>query len=726
MGVRGESVAALWGAAAILPSLDWETYSEAGYLWDAQRGRWGSLPGFSEQKRGLGAVGLRAYVEHPSFDVIVLGYDLKDLYGVVQWRPGQPYPHALLEYVKSGGLLQSWNVAFELTVWNLHMVPRYGWPPLAIEQMRCVMAKARASALPGKLKETGAVLKLANQKLAEGDRLIRKFTQPRNPTKSDDSRRCVVNAYDPDGALFLEYNRVDVLSESEAATRIPDLTPTELEVWLTDQRINWRGVQVDLESVSNCIAIVEQAHAKYNAELRTLTGGVVQAASELPAMQAWARAQGEPLYEMTEEYLTSRLADPSLVPSVRRMIEIRQLIGSASVKKLFALRWQTARDGRIHDILKYYAARTGRWTGEGPQPQNLYKGQFEKIDEVERALGAIATRSLELVEYEYGDALECVNGVLRSLFVAKPGHILYQSDYSAIEGVVTAALAGEEWRLEVFRTHGKIYETSASKISGVPFEEILEHKRRTGKHHPLRQTTGKVAELASGFAGWVAAWKKFGAGDFMDDAGIKKAILAWRAESPMIVEMWGGQTRDAFTWGKEPRPELFGFEGCAVAAIQNPGAAYWYRDIAFQVHADVLYIRLPSGRMLTYHEPRLERSQRDYAQPWELEISFMGWNNNREKGPIGWYRMKLYGGIITENVVQAAARDIQALALVRLERAGYLPVLHTHDEIVAEVPIGFGSLKEFEALMSWREEWFKDWPVKASGGWVHPRYGKFE
>ena len=316
--------------------------------------------------------------------------------------------------------------------------------------------------------------------------------------------------------------------------------------------------------------------------------------------------------------------------------------------------------------------------------------------------------------------------MLRSLFVAKPGHILYQSDYSAIEGVVTAALAGEEWRLEVFRTHGKIYETSASKISGVPFEEILEHKRRTGKHHPLRQTTGKVAELASGFAGWVAAWKKFGAGDFMDDAGIKKAILAWRAESPMIVEMWGGQTRDAFTWGKEPRPELFGFEGCAVAAIQNPGAAYWYRDIAFQVHADVLYIRLPSGRMLTYHEPRLERSQRDYAQPWELEISFMGWNNNREKGPIGWYRMKLYGGIITENVVQAAARDIQALALVRLERAGYLPVLHTHDEIVAEVPIGFGSLKEFEALMSWREEWFKDWPVKASGGWVHPRYGKFE
>jgi DNA polymerase len=289
---------------------------------------------------------------------------------------------------------------------------------------------------------------------------------------------------------------------------------------------------------------------------------------------------------------------------------------------------------------------------------------------------------------------------------------------------VLAALAGEQWVLDVHHTHGMIYEASASKITGIPFDEFVRHKRETGKHHPKRNTLGKFAELASGFGGWIGAWKQFGADEYLTDEEIKRAILAWREASPAIVEMWGGQTRGKFSTARQ---ELFGLEGAAISAIKNPGQAFSYRDVVYQTQGDALYCRVPDGGLLTYHAPRLRKSTRPYAEPWEVEISYEGYNTNPKQGPTGWIRMHTYGGKLFENVVQKIARYFQAKALVRLERAGYRPVLHSHDEGAGEVPKGWGSVEEFERIGSeCPHPAYAGWPIRMKGGWRHPRYGKFE
>jgi DNA polymerase len=279
--------------------------------------------------------------------------------------------------------------------------------------------------------------------------------------------------------------------------------------------------------------------------------------------------------------------------------------------------------------------------------------------------------------------------------------------------VVLAELAGEAWRQEVFRTHGKIYEASAARVTGVPLETILGHRATTGQHHPLRKKF-KILELALGYGGWTGSLKAFGAGDFMTELEMEREASAWRAASPAIVEFWGGQRRNR-------RPELYGIEGCWVSAITQPGVVFSYRGISHLMRGDALYCRLLSGRYLTYHRPRLTPSSRRQG---EWTISYEGWNTNPKNGPVGWIRMETYGPKITENYTQATARDIQVFGLRALERAGYHIVLHVYDEDVAEVPEGWGSVEEFERIMSTMPAWASDWPIRASGGWRGKRYRK--
>lgn len=331
----------------------------------------------------------------------------------------------------------------------------------------------------------------------------------------------------------------------------------------------------------------------------------------------------------------------------------------------------------------------------------------------EDVLQLAQARSLDVIEHVFGAAMPAVSGCLRGLFVAAPGHDLICSDYSSIEAVVLAEMAGCQWRREVFQTHGRIYEVSAAKITGRTLEEYIEYKGRTGQHHPDRKL-GKVAELASGYQGWIGAWKAFGADEFMSDDEVKHAILAWRAASPEIPELWGGQPN----WR---RPEYWGIEGCAVQAVLNPGRAYSYRMFTWWCADDILYCQLPSGRRLTYHRPRLEPSERDSAQ-WAL--SYEGWNTNPKNGPPGWIRIRTWGGRLVENLCQAVARDILAFAVVNLELRGYPVVLHVYDEVVSEVRERFGSVEEFEAIMMTLPDWAAGWPIRAKGGWRAKRYRK--
>lgn len=739
--------------STVYPDFDFETYSEAGYVYDLAARKWVSLPGLAKDNKGLRAVGVRNYVLHPSFRILSLSWNLKDGRGRRWWRPPELsdlFPatrHPMLDdvgelhdYIRTGGPIEAWNIAFELCVWWFYCVRVMGWPTITVEQSRCAMAKSRAAAYPGALDDAGSVLKLIERKDPEGDRLIKKLTTPRNPTKANDTLRWTPETAPEDFELFYAYNRQDIYTEAEASMRLPDLTPYELEVWRTDLRINTRGMQIDLVGVDNCIAVMEQCFAKYNAELQRLTNYTVKNVSEVQKLLGWMSHQGVTLYNLDEDTIEEALDRTDYPPAVLRALRLRQMLAFGSVKKLYAFRSHATADGRLCDQYIYYGAHTSLWNGRAVQPANLFSGIFKKPADAERALGIMSARCLELVEYEYPghDPLEVVASCLRSLIIAAPGHRLISADFSAIQAVATSCLAGEQWRVEVFRSHGKMYETQASMLTGKPLQFYIDYKKEHGKHHEDRQNFGKIPVLSADFGAWIGGWKRFGAGKLGDDDYIKQLILRTRAGMPNVVEFWGGQTRNKFgrdsVTGQraEERPELYGLEGAAISAVLEPGRAFGYRNVVYQVYEDTLYCRPPSGGMIRYHKPRLAKSMRDYASPWELELTYEGWNSNAVKGRPGWMRMKLYGGVQTQNVVSHECRQIQALALMRLEQHEYPVVMHTHDENVTEVRHGVGHKDHYiELVRSPLPKWAvcddgQPWPIKVPDAWEAPRYGKWE
>jgi len=706
---------------------DFETYSEAGRYWCPVRLRWVPIAE-STGKPGLPAVGTCAYAGHPSTRLLSLAYDIGS--GERLWTPHDSPPYDLFWHVKCGGILEAVNSFFEYQIWLKVCYGRMGWPPLPLDQLRDTSAKARAHGLPGGLDLMAKAVEAPILKDTDGGRLLKIFSEPHNPTKKDPRKRIYPHQEPKDGPLLYGYNITDIKAERSASDRIPELPPFELEVWKLDQRVNARGVAIDLEGLANCLEIVRQCTIKYTRELVTLTAGKVQAAAEVATFRVWLATNGLSLPNMQKKTVEAALERDDLSPQCRRALEIRLALNSAAVLKLKAIKRRLSPDGRLRGLFTYCgASRTGRWSAGGAQPQNLKSSGPNTIPdwniiEVETALGVIATRSLERVEAKYGNALETVGGCVRGLFVAGPGRDLICSDYSAIEAVVLAMLAGEEWRINVFRTHGKIYEMCASKITGVPFEKFIEHRKQTGQHHKHRKPFGKVPELASGYQGWIGAWKAFGADKyFRDDREIKKNILKWRDDSPAIVEFWGDQYRRiGKTW--DFIPERYGVEGAVVNAISNPGKRYDVRSLSFVVIDDKLLCTLPSGRKLTYHKPRLHPTFHRLAKLPSFKITYMGHNTDSTKGAVGWVRLESWGGKFVENITQAVARDVLATALVRLEQCGYPVVMHVHDEPVCEVVKGFGNIEEMEAIMMAAIWWCIGWPIRAAGGWRGYRFRK--
>lgn len=737
----GTRLVAGMGYATVMADMDFETYSEAGYIWN---GGWVGPHRSPSGRKGLPVVGAARYAEHPSTEVLCFGYDLKDGAGRRQWLPGSPPPEDFFDHIRAGRPVEAWNAGFERHIWEKICVPRMGWPAISRGQWRCAMAKAKAFSLPGRLIDAAPVVGSKARKNPAGKRLLDLFSVPRKPTKKDPRLR-LFPQQEPDGPALYAYNLTDIQTEAEVSSLVPDLPPAELRYWQADQEINTRGVHIDIPAVKGCAAVVEEALACYDAELRALTGGEVAAASRVQALTQWLRVQGVSLVSLDGEAVAAALAG-ELPPQGRRALEIRALIGSASVKKVFAMLNQVCGDDRLRDLFTFHGARTGRATGNGPQPTNLPNHGPEVrrctpcgkhfgaskpccmwcgadvaqslVKEwspaaVEDAIPVLLVGSLVLTELYFDEALPLISGCLRGMFIAAPGHDLVSSDYNAIEAVVLAELAGESWRQEVFRTHGNIYEMSASKISGTSLEEILEHRITTGKHHPLRKL-GKTLELALGFGGWIGSLIAFGADEFMSETEMADGAMGWREASPAIIELWGGQHR------RNPwRPELFGIEGAAISAVLSPGQEFACRGIGFQVRGDVLYCQLLSGRRISYHRPRLAPSTRKRDE-WTL--SYEGWNTNPKNGPMGWIRIETYGPKLVENIVQATACDIQRDSIVRQEDAGYPIVLHVYDENVAEVAEGTGSVEAFEGIMAELPAWAAGWPVKATGGWRGKRY----
>lgn len=769
--LRGQRIKALCGEATVLPDIDFETYSEAGYLWSESLGKWQAFDGAPQNKKGLRVVGLDNYAKHPSTEVLMLSYDLKDGQPARQWVPGMPPPQDLFGYLQAGGLIEAHNVAFEWRIWEHVCRKRMGWPELRPEQVRCSMAKSRAACYPGGLDLVAKVCGSPVQKDPAGGPLMKFFSNPRNPTKKDARRRNLPQDDPAKWQGYLQYNRIDIQAEAQVSMRTPDLVGQELEWWLEDHLINRRGVAVNLQLVEDGIELIRQAQQKYAGEFQRLTG--IDSPTKLQQFKDWLGLQGIYAASLDEEAVDDLLTKvPAEMAAVRRALEVRGLMGSASVKKLYSIRLRANSDHRLCDLFVYHGARTGRPTGEGPQPTNLPQGDLPVVkcsacggwqkpgrmrcfhcgasgtlpskagewnpDAVEQAVRLLRTRSLELIEECFGHAMKMLAGCLRAAFVARPGHRLVSSDFNSIEAVGLAMLAGEQWRIDLFRTHGKIYEMSAAKISGVPFDEMMKlrgydmtqpnwwEQDVKGPHHPLRKTLGKVGELAGGYQGWTGAWKAFGAADFMSEEEMKDAILAWRKASPAIVHFWGGQLLEVGY--REWVPHLFGCEGMFIQAFTNPRT--WCHvlrldgtrsGVSYVSDGVRVYCRLPSGRYIPYHNVQLLPSDRK-AGTWS--ITFEGFNTNPKNGPVGWITMETWGGRLVENVNQAACRDIQTPAILRAEAAGYPVVLHVYDEIVSEVPYGYGDVKHLESLMMQRQDWYRDWPVRAAGGWEGTFYRK--
>lgn len=506
---------------------------------------------------------------------------------------------------------------------------------------------AAMNGLPMSLEAVGDALHLPQQKLKEGTALINYFCKPCKPTIANGGRTRNLPEHAPEKwERFKAYAARDVETMRLIFKRLSafPVPAWERKVWALDARINERGVLVDLDLAKAAIDVDEAFKAEHTEELRRLTG--LDNPNSVAQLKGWLEGVGvfcDSLNKATVSDLKKELPDPT----TRRVLELRSLLGKTSTKKYEAMVNAAGDDHRVRGVTQYYGAgRTGRWAGRLIQLQNLPQNHLEGIGTVREI---VRSRDLDGLEMLFDSVPDVLSQLIRTAFVAKPGHTFLVADYAAIEARVIAYLAGEKWRMDVFAQGGDIYCSSASQMFKVP---VVKH----GVNGHLRQK-GKIAELACGYGGGVGALKAFGADKMgLTEEEMQDIVTQWRAASPTIPKFW----RDT--------------ENAARRALENPGRTFSLPcGVKYLRDKDALRCRLPSGRILTYWGARLEDG-----------IVFMGQNQTTRK----WERTETWGGKLVENIVQAVARDCLAVALLRLDEAGYKTVFHVHDEVVIEAPEG--------------------------------------
>ena len=595
------------------------------------------------------------YMEDPAFEILLIAY---------AWNDG---PVKLLDLTKAGTDPQvipemlnlqkqfrdpsvvkvAHNSAFErgaFTRWLERDMPPEEWED--------TMIMAAMNGLPMSLDEAGAALQLRDQKIKEGTLLINYFCKPCKPTIANSGRTRNLPQHAPDKwERFAEYCRRDVevcqaIYYKLQRFPVPDW---ERKVWALDARINERGVLVDQELAEAAIAVDEAFREEHTTELQQLTH--LDNPNSVAQLKEWLEGVGvfaDSLNKATVADLRASVPDPT----TRRVLELRQLLGKTSTKKYEAMTLSACEDHRVRGLLQYYGAgRTGRWAGRLVQVQNLPQNHLDDIGLVRELVRA---RDLETLEMLFDNVPDVLSQLIRTAFIAKPGHTFLVSDYAAIEARVIAYLAGEKWRMDVFAQGGDIYCSSASQMFKVP---VVKH----GENGHLRQK-GKIAELACGYGGGVGALKAFGADKMgLTEEEMQDIVTQWRQASPTIPRFW----RDT--------------ENAARRALENPGRTFTLPcGVKYMRDADALRCRLPSGRILSYWDARIEEYQ---DRP---SIVFMGQNQTTRK----WEKTETWGGKLVENIVQAYARDCLAVALLRLDEVGYRICFHVHDEIIAEAPDG--------------------------------------
>ena len=560
------------------------------------------------------------------------------------------------------------------------------------DEWRCTSVLAATLGLPRSLEAVGLALGLPEdqQKLRTGKALIQYFCKPCKPTKSNGGRLRNLPRHDPaKWRLFIEYNLQDVVTEQAILSLLRAFrpNPAEQRLWSVDQLICDRGIRIDKPFVEGIVAYDENRQEELKEEAKQISG--LRNPNSVSQLKEWMAGQKEfgLSADISKGAVSAALSVGVKNDSVRRMLEIRQALGKTSTKKYAAMLASVCRDGRVRGMLQFYGAnRTGRWAGRIVQLQNLPQNHIEDLD---LARQLVAERDFEGLELLYGEPAHVFSELVRTAFIPSEGSRFVVTDFSAIEARVIAWLAGEDWRLEVFREGGDIYCASASRMFKVP----------VGKHGPnahLRQR-GKVAELALGYGGGVGAMKSMDKAGLIPEAELPEIISQWRQASPNITALWRKFEKAAIRAVEDRRPE----SDPVKVKIGNGVRIEFYTAVAANVRS--LFVRLPSGRPICYWGAMVNRKK---VTGDALEYYGVGQQSKT------WTILDTYGGKLTENIVQATARDCLAEKMVEATDRGYKIVAHVHDEMILDVPAGdTDAAKAIDDMMAEPISWAPGLPL---------------
>jgi DNA polymerase len=628
------------------------------------------------------------YVEAPDFAVLLFCYAVDG--GAVQCVDlacGEELPAEVRQALTDEAVTKTaYNATFERICLSRYLGLD---KPMDPRQWQCTMVRAARMALPLSLDQCGEVLKLEQRKMKEGKALIRYFSVP-----GKDGKRHMPADAPEKWETFKAYCIRDVEVEQAILAKVRRLpaAPFDDELYGADQEINDRGVLIDRQLVDAAARFDEQYKAQLNREAQELTG--MENPNSPAQIKAWIHeTTGYPVDTLNKKSLDDLEEKLVYWPKAQRLLAIRREMGKTSNKKYEAMQQCVCADGRIHGLLQFYgAARTGRWAGRLVQVQNLPQNHLKDIG---FARDMVKQGDLEEFEMNYANATQTLSELIRTAFVAKDGCTFHVCDFSAIEARVIAWLAGEKWVLNVFRSGGDIYCATASQMFKVPVE-------KHGQNAELRQK-GKIAVLALGYGGGVSALEAMGGSRLgLTEDEEKEIVRLWRDSNPRIVKLWGILEKAAMTVIKT---------GSSTPVTINRGLKVSYRW-------GMLLITLPSGRTICYPRTTIGEEKDDDRRGDHEIIEYEGLNQTTKK----WQKLRTYGGKLTENVVQAIARDILGVVMLRAKREGLPIVFHVHDEIIVEADKE-RPLSDVERLFSEPIEWCRDLPLKGAG-YTTPYYLK--
>ena len=628
--------------------------------------------------RDLSSCGVYKYAEAPDFAVLLFAYSVDN--GPVQCvdlAQGEKLPEEIEAALTDPEVVKTaYNAAFERICLSRHLGLE---KPMDPAQWRCAMVRAARMGLPLALGQCGEVLRIEEGKMAEGKALIRYFSVP-----GRGGVRHMPGDAPERWETFKRYCIRDVEVEQAILAKVRRLTPAAFdeELYVADQEINDRGVLIDRELVDAAARFDLEYKTELLKEAQQITG-LENPNSAAQIKEYLKRVTGYGFASISKKSLDEIEAALTYWPEALRVLAIRREMAKTSNKKYEAMQTCVCDDGRIHGLLQFYgAARTGRWAGRLVQVQNLPQNHLPDLD---YARSLVKQGDLDDFEMNYANVTQVLSELIRTAFVAAPGHILHVCDFSAIEARVIAWIAGENWVLDVFREGGDIYCATASRMFGVPVE-------KHGRNSHLRQK-GKISVLALGYGGGVSALEAMGGSKMgLTEYEEKQTVRQWREANPKIVRLWDI------------------VEKAAIAAIKTGNNVAIHRGITVGYRWGMLLITLPSGRTICYPRARVGMEYDDGWRGNHEIIEYEGMNQTTKK----WETTRTYGGKLTENIVQATARDILGIVMLRARRDNLPIVFHVHDEIIAETPID-RPLADVEALFSEPIDWCRDLPLKGAG-----------